>query len=109
MPEHGGGRRLPRGKRQDVRLAFGHPSGATPRPFCAITTTLRNNVDVDRIAIFVLCLLETDATAPNVLAPEAWRVLAAVASRAYLQTTFPSCRSRIKRRAAALCGGKRGK
>lgn len=24
MPEHGRGRRLPRGKRQDVRLALGH-------------------------------------------------------------------------------------
>jgi len=24
MPEHGGGRRLPRRERQDVRYAFGH-------------------------------------------------------------------------------------
>jgi len=40
---------------------------------------VQRNVDVDRIAVLILGFLEADATAPDVLPAEPWRVFAPAA------------------------------
>jgi len=71
VPEAVGREGFAKLREQEGQLHFDLGSSDTVRQF-----RMQRNIDVDRIAVFVLCLSEADSVVPNVLAAEAGSIFA---------------------------------